>query len=133
VKGTLLQRQLALAAIAALGVLGVLEHAHLRAATAPPPRRIGAYSALVGAGPTRGAGGCGAPLAPATQGIVEPVLPCGVELYLTYRHRTVLASVVAHGPVASGRAFDLTRPLAARIGLPLHGTVRLGWSYAAAS
>jgi hypothetical protein len=134
VRRTLYERQLALAALAALGLLGALAvNAHRR-----PPARLpaaqGSYSALAGARAAPSAPrltDCDVPLGPTTEGIENPVLPCGVRLYLSYRGTTVLASVIGHEPVPAGREFELTSALARSLGL--NGVGRVGWSYAAAA
>ncbi len=60
---------------------------------------------------------CGWVLRPGTLGVVHPVFPCGVKLFVAYRGRTALTRVVAHGPVAAGRQLELTPALAALLGL----------------
>jgi hypothetical protein len=132
VRSTLYRRQLALAGVAVLAALVVFAHEERRdrAAALPPAR--GSYSALAGAAAVSGAGqtpsACGVRVGADTEGILNPVLPCGVRLYLSYRGRTVLASVIAHTPVPAGREFDLTSALARRLGLA--GVRRVAWSYA---
>ena len=71
---------------------------------------------------------CGQRLGPKTMGVAHPVLPCGVKIFIRYRDQTVLTQVVDRGPSVPGRQFDVTRPLAARIGLT--GTQRVQWRYA---
>ena len=56
-------------------------------------------------------------IVPGIAGIETPVLPCGIRLYLAYRGRSVLASVIGHEPVPAGRELDLTAALARRLGL----------------
>jgi hypothetical protein len=134
VRSTLYTRQLALAGAALLAVLAVLalNARRERAAALPPPQ--GSYSALAGPTAAVGAGNtataCGVRVGADTQGIVNPVLPCGIRLYVSYRGRTALASVIGHAPVPAGREFGLTSALARRLGLA--GVARVGWSYAGA-
>jgi len=71
---------------------------------------------------------CGQVIGPRTEGVANPVLPCGVRLYLTYQGRHVLTQVIDRGPSVPGREFDLTDALAHRIGLV--GVQRIAWSYA---
>jgi hypothetical protein len=54
-----------------------------------------------------------------------------MRLYLSLRGTTVLASVIGHGPVPTGREFALTAALARSLGLS--GVRRVGWSYAGGS
>ena len=131
-KGALLQRQLLLAAIAALAVLAVLAEARHREAQAAAPAPVGSYTARVGAtsAAAPAPSGCGATLDGRSEGLIEPVLPCGLSVYVTYRRTTVLATVVAHTPVPPGRQFNLTRALAERLSLPLNRSVEVRWSYA---
>ena len=130
---SLYERQLVLLAVAVLGVLGALAAGRLRhrpAAALPPA--VGAYSALAGLLPrlplTKRLTACDVSVGPATQGIENPVLPCGMRLYIRFRGRTVLASVIGHEPVPSGREFDLTAALART--LRLSGLKQVHWSYA---
>ena len=71
---------------------------------------------------------CGQRLWPKTLGVAHPVLPCGVKLYISYGDKLVLTQVVDRGPGAPGRDFDVTRALAARLGLV--GTQQIRWRYA---
>ena len=63
----------------------------------------------------------------ATMGIGSPVLPCGARLYLTFRNRHVLASVIDQAN-ATGASFVLTHALARKLGVS--GVRRVRWSYA---
>jgi hypothetical protein len=71
---------------------------------------------------------CGQRLGPNTLGVAHPVLPCGVKIFIRFKDKTVLTQVVDRGPAVPGRQFDVTRPLAAKIGLV--GTQRIRWRYA---
>jgi rare lipoprotein A (peptidoglycan hydrolase) len=71
---------------------------------------------------------CGHVLGPTTLGVAHPVLPCGVKLFISYRDKLVLTQVVDRGPAVPGRDFDITRPLAQRLGLS--GTQQIRWRYA---
>ena len=136
----LARRGLALAAAALLG--GVLAFAAGTwngdggGSTQPEARPVpvpgsGWYRALAAPYPastTRERTACGQRLGPQTLGVAHPVLPCGVKLYVAYRDKLVLTQVVDRGPGAPGRDFDLTRALAARLGL--EGTQQIRWRYA---
>jgi hypothetical protein len=133
VRGIVAERQLMLAAVAILGIaisLAVTDrrHEHARKAALPPAQ--GSYSALVGASGAKTIGkttDCGILIGAHTMGIASPVLPCGAQLYLTFRGRHVLTSVVGRS-AGSGREFDLTRALARHLGIA--GVRRIRWSYA---
>ena len=71
---------------------------------------------------------CGHRLGPNTLGVAHAVLPCGVKIFINFKGRTVLTQVVDRGPSVPGRTFDVTRPLAERIGL--EGTQPIRWRYA---
>ncbi len=71
---------------------------------------------------------CGFRLGPRTLGVAHPVLPCRVKLFISYGSKTVLTQVIDRGPGVPGREFDLTRALAARLGL--RGTQQIRWRYA---
>ncbi len=72
--------------------------------------------------------GCGTLLDPKTLGIDHPVLPCGAKVFVEYRGRTVLTSVVDRGPFGPGREFEVTPALAEVLGLSGVQTIR--WSFA---
>jgi Lytic transglycolase len=126
------QRLAALAGLALLaGViwLAVRPGGHAPVRRLPPP--VGLYSALAGSSDATSFGkrtACGQLIGPRTEGVANPVLPCGVRLYLTYQGRHVLTQVIDRGPSVPGREFDLTDALAHRIGLV--GVQRITWSYA---
>jgi hypothetical protein len=127
-RSSLYMRQLTLAALSGVAVVAVLAVRQVRqpARTALPPA-LGSYTADAGAN-AAGASGCGVEIWPGTDGIETPVIPCGTRLYLTYRGKTVLASVIAHSPTLPGREFGLTGGLASRLGLV--GIDHVRWSYA---
>jgi hypothetical protein len=130
---SLYQRQLVLLAVALLGLVAALAVSRLtHPHAAALPAREGTYSALAGLLPRlskrQRLTGCNVRVGPATEGIENPVLPCGIRLYLSFRGTTVLASVIGHQPVPAGREFNLTAALARSLGLS--GVRRVGWSYA---
>jgi hypothetical protein len=133
VRRQLAQRQVILAAVAilavAVSVAYVTRHDHRRHAVTLPPA-LGSYTALAAATAESALGHtttCGVLVGDSTEGIGSPVLPCGVRLYLTYRHRHVLASVIDRAD-SPGAAFVLTHALAHRLGVS--GVRRVRWSYA---
>jgi rare lipoprotein A (peptidoglycan hydrolase) len=63
-----------------------------------------------------------------TMGVANPVLPCGVKIYLQYNGTQVLTQVIDRGPDVPGREFDVTRALAKRLGLV--GTRTIRWRFA---
>jgi hypothetical protein len=71
---------------------------------------------------------CGHELGAETMGVAHPVLPCGVKVFISYGDHVVLTQVIDRGPSVPGREFDVTRPLAEKIGL--EGTQRIRWRYA---
>jgi rare lipoprotein A (peptidoglycan hydrolase) len=71
---------------------------------------------------------CGSTLDSGTVGIAHPVLPCGVDLVVSFRGRRVRTEVVQRGPVGGGREFDLTQALAERLGV--HGRETIQWRFA---
>lgn len=71
---------------------------------------------------------CGQRLGPNTLGVAHPVLPCGVKIFIAYKDKIVLTQVIDRGPSVPGREFDVTRPLARRLGLDAVRQIR--WRYA---
>jgi rare lipoprotein A (peptidoglycan hydrolase) len=136
----LARRGIALGAVALLG--GVLAFAAPSwregdgAGTTRTPSQVpvpgaGWYEALAApypAGSRRQRTACGQEIGPRTLGVAHPVLPCGVKLFISYGDAVVLTQVVDRGPAVPGRDFDVTRPLAARLGL--EGTQQIRWRYA---
>jgi rare lipoprotein A (peptidoglycan hydrolase) len=134
------RRGLALAAVALLG--GVLAFAagswnENREESKPQPAEqvpvpgAGWYEGLAAPYPAsskRERTACGQPLGPKTFGVAHPVLPCGVKLFISYGDKLFLTQVVDRGPAEPGRDFDVTRPLASRLGL--RGTQQIRWRYA---
>ena len=129
----LAQRQVVLAAVTTLAVAVSLafttHHGHHRTVSRLPPPH-GSYTALAAASGESALGyrtSCGVLVGDATMGIGSPVLPCGARLYLTFRNRHVLASVIDQAN-QSGASFLLTHALARKLGVT--GVRRLRWSYA---
>ena len=96
-----------------------------------PPAAGSWYRALAApyvatAKPKRGA--CGVVIGPRTMGVANPVLPCGVKIYIEFGGKQVLTQVIDRGPDVPGREFDITRALAKTIGLS--GTRSINWRFA---
>jgi hypothetical protein len=136
VRRALAQRQVLLGAVTILAVAVSLafttrnDDHHRRVTRLPAPH--GNYTALAAATAPSALGhrtSCGVLVGDATVGIGSPVLPCGTRLYLTYRHRHVLASVIERAD-APGASFVLTHALAGRLGIS--GVRRIRWAYAGA-
>jgi hypothetical protein len=135
-----LQRALALAAIALLA--GVAALALARAGDDTPAETdvravevagSGWYSALAG---SRGAARdaerttCRRILTNRSLGVSHPVLPCGAKIVLSYGGSQVLTEVIDSRMKRPGRQFELTEPLAQRLGID--GTQEIRWRFAAA-
>jgi len=129
------QRQLVLAGLAILaagGSLAIIVRDRPGAASFPPP--VGSYTALARSSGTRFLGQttpCGVVLRRRTIGIVNPVLPCGMRLYVVYGGQHILATVVDQRLQGNAHGFEVTPALAQRLGL--HGIKRVRWSYVAAT
>jgi rare lipoprotein A (peptidoglycan hydrolase) len=96
-----------------------------------PPAAGNWYHALAApyvetAKPKRGA--CGAMIGAETMGVANPVLPCGVKIYIQFGGKQVLTQVIDRGPSVPGREFDITRALARELGLT--GTKSINWRFA---
>jgi hypothetical protein len=143
VSAALVQRQLSIAAAAVLAAIIGLAVASQDATVTKPAAHLprpavsdisGWYTSLAGVRSRPLAGrvsGCGTLLDPNTLGVGHSVLPCGAKLFLAYRGRTFLTTVVDRGPFAPGHDFELTPALADVLGLSGLQTIR--WSFARAS
>lgn len=118
-----------LALVAAVAAFAIADRGGGSKTTLPAPAGDW-YHALAApyppAKPTKGA--CGAVIDSKTLGVANPVLPCGVKLYLSFNGTQVLTQVIDRGPDSPGREFDVTRALAKRIGLV--GTRAIAWRFA---
>jgi rare lipoprotein A (peptidoglycan hydrolase) len=134
VRRRLVQREVALAGVALLGAavsLAVTSKNNHHGPVLPAPE--GSYTALAGSSGSAVFGkktACGIVIDESTVGVANPVLRCGVRLYIGYRGRKVLTEVIGHGPSGPGRQFDLSAALARELGLA--GVKRIQWNYAAA-
>lgn len=115
------------AAVLAFAIASRTRH---HAAQSLPPPAGGWYHDLAApypqAPPAKGA--CGVVIDASTLGVANPVLPCGVKIYLSYGGKQALAQVVDRGPDVPGRRFDVTRALAQKLGLS--GTHTISWRFA---
>jgi rare lipoprotein A len=66
---------------------------------------------------------CGGTLSAGTLGVAHKSLPCGTEVTLHYRGRTVRVPVVDRGPYVGGREFDLTAATKQKLRFGSTGTV----------
>lgn len=134
----LARREVALAAVALLAVVAALasglggdEHETTLPRPVPVPGEGGWYRSFAAPYPasaTRTRTACGFRLGRKTLGVAHSVLPCRVKLFISYGDTTVLTQVIDRGPGVPGREFDVTRALAAKIGL--RGTQQIRWRYA---
>ena len=67
---------------------------------------------------------CGQTLTKRTVGVAHKTLPCGTQVELYYKGRTITVPVVDRGPYAEGRTWDLTKAAADQLGFRTMG--RLG-------
>jgi rare lipoprotein A (peptidoglycan hydrolase) len=117
--------------IAAVVALAVTHRGGTKEPEKLPPAAGNWYRALAApyvqtAKPKRGA--CGVVIGPRTMGVANPVLPCGVKVYIEYGGKQVLTQVIDRGPNVPGREFDITRALAKELGLS--GTRTINWRFA---
>ena len=56
------------------------------------------------------------------------MLPCGAKIFISYRGTEVLTEVIDTRLKRSGRQFELTEPLAQRLGID--GTQQIRWRFA---
>jgi hypothetical protein len=136
---SVLQRTIALAAVALIAVVGALALARAGNeddAIAGDAQQVtvaetGWYTALAG---SRGAAGdaerttCRRILTGRSLGVSHPVLPCGAKLFISYGGVEVLTEVIDNGMKRSGRQFELTESLAQRLGI--EGTQQIRWRFA---
>jgi hypothetical protein len=135
VSPALLRRQAALAGVALLAAIVALALTRLddpgerEEAVVPTGQRWLQASASVW---TPGSNGqeseCGVELTPETRGLAHPVLPCGVELLLSFQGRTVQAEVLDRGPHGGSVELELTEALARDLGFS--GTQPIRWRFA---
>ena len=134
-----LQRTIALAAIALLAGVGALALTGRAADNGDQtgPQQVpvagggGWYTALAGSrGAPRDAERttCALTLTSRSLGVSHPVLPCGAKIYISYGGADVLTEVIDTKLKQPGRQFELTEPLAQRLGI--EGTQQIRWRFA---
>ena len=135
---SVLQRTIALAAVAlvaAVGVLALTERGNSDEAGAqqvPVAGGNGWYTALAG---SRGAARdaerttCARILTGRSLGVSHPVLPCGAKIFISYSGVEVLTEVIDTKLKQPGRQFELTEALAQQLGI--EGTQQIRWRFAA--
>ena len=100
--------------------------------SASQPKPVGRWTtSLAGIRSVGGIGkptACGIVLRADTSGVSHPVIPCGAKIFLQLDGKSVLTQVIDRGPYVPGREFDLTEPLAAKLGL--RGVEHVRWAYA---
>lgn len=131
----LMRRQAALAGVALLAALAAFALARLdepggrEAAAVPSGPRWQQASASVWTPSSNGQStACGVQLTPETRGLTHPVLPCGVQLLVSFQGRTAQAEVLDRGPHRVGVEFELTEALARDLGFS--GTQGIRWRFA---
>ncbi len=128
----LARRWAALAAVALVGALGAIVLSRLDddPDTASPPTAVAEWETAPVAifQPAPEPTACGITVTGQTRGIAHPVLPCGAKVLLEHQGRQAQADVLEHGPVAAGRAFELSPALAQELGVAGETTVR--WRFA---
>jgi hypothetical protein len=134
----LLQRSVALAAVALLSGLGALaltsgsgEAKQVSGPRPVPTADGGWYTALAGSrGASRDAERttCRQILTGRSLGVSHPVLPCGAKLFIAYGDSEVLTEVIDSRLKRPGRQFELTEALAQRLGI--EGTQQIRWRFA---
>jgi hypothetical protein len=134
VSPALLRRQAALAGVALLAAIIALALARLdglggrgEAVVPTSPRWLEASASVWTPGPGQ-TSACGVVLTPGTRGLAHPVLPCGVELLVSFEGRTVQAEVVDRGPHGGSAELELTEALARDLGFS--GTEPIRWRFA---
>jgi hypothetical protein len=134
-----IQRTVALAAIALLAGVGALALTNdgEGSDTGVPPVQAADvaegdwYTALAG---SRGAASdnerttCQRILTPRSLGVTHAVLPCGAKIVIAYGGTELLTEVIDNRMKRSGRQFELTDALAARLGID--GTQQIRWRFA---
>jgi hypothetical protein len=135
---TILQRTIALAAVALVAGLGAIALAGRGSAgsEAAAPRMVtvpetGWYTALAGSrGAPRDAERttCRRVLTTRSLGVSHPVLPCGAKVFISFQGTDVLTEVIDQRMKRPGRQFELTESLAQRLGI--EGTQQIRWRFA---
>jgi 3D (Asp-Asp-Asp) domain-containing protein len=121
-----------LAAVALVAIAGAIALSHRSHSTSNLPSAAGPWYTALAAPytPSRSStkSACGVVIAAKTIGVGNPVLPCGVKLYVSYKGKQVLTQVIDRGHTVPGREFDLTQALAKL--LHVQGTQTIQWRFA---
>jgi hypothetical protein len=140
VNAALAQRQIALAGLALLAgivALGLSSQKHSSAPKLPDsiPAPGGGWfqAAATSRGPTFARShldaACANEVGPkSSDGVANPVLPCGTQIYIQFEDKLLLTKVIARGPSSSEADFELPPDLAQKLGLK--GNQLIGWRYA---
>jgi rare lipoprotein A (peptidoglycan hydrolase) len=131
----LVRRQATLAGVALVAAVTALALARLEdndpsqtAVAFNAPRWQEAVASSYGPGRYGQRTACGVDLTPETRGLAHPVLPCGVDILLSFQGKTARAEVLDRGPHGGGAEFELTEALARDLGLS--GTQQVRWRFA---
>jgi rare lipoprotein A (peptidoglycan hydrolase) len=118
------------ALLATVGAFAIASRTRESSATRLPQPAGSWYRALAAPYPEEKptTGACGVVIDRYAMGVANPVLPCGVKLFIQYRGKQVLTQVIDRGPAEPGREFDLTRAVAKVLGLT--GTKTIAWRFA---
>ena len=133
---SVLQRTIALAAVALVAAVAVLALTGRAAVDEAGPQQVpvaggGWYTALAG---SRGAARdaerttCARILTGRSLGVSHPVLPCGAKIFISYGGAEVLTEVIDRKLKQPGRQFELTEALAQQLGV--EGTQQIRWRFA---
>ncbi len=60
---------------------------------------------------------CGGKLRHSTIGVAHKSLPCGTDVALRYKGRTIVVPVIDRGPYSRGVSYDLTEATARKLGM----------------
>ena len=130
-----LQRQAALAGAALLAVLLVVildrsngETSSLTPSPVAQPQWETATVGIFGRSRLGDTTACGTNLTSETLGVAHPVLPCGVDLVVSYQGREMRTEVIERGNVGAESQFDLSPALAGALGIEKPTTIR--WRFA---
>ena len=111
-----------------LRVAIVREGARAADADQPPTARVTVFRRQVASWYGPGFWGrrtaCGITLKRSTLGVAHKTLPCGTDVELYHRGRTITVPVIDRGPFSRGRTWDLTAATAEALGVT--STVRVG-------
>ena len=105
--------------------------ASARAGTPSPPVTVTVYRPSIatwygGPGEYGAQTACGVTLRKNTLGVASRTLPCGTQVALYYRGRTMVVPVIDRGPYANHADWDLTAAVAKALGTYVAGVVTIG-------